>query len=738
MSFLNPILAAVGLLSVALPIVIHILFRRRRRPVEWGAMRFLQQAYQRQRQRMRFEQWLLLAARCILVAALALAVGRPMLGAAARIGGEPSRTVYLLIDNSVASAAVSASGRSGLDRFKEAALEELKQLSAGKGDRVAVIALAGPAEALIAPPVSDLSGAAELINSLRVQDSRADLRGALQLVSAAETSQPEGVEIRVLSDLRAGSLDIRSAAPVLTGLRTPRLVYSEPDQSPLSNVGVQSVELLQPLVVGLKDQAAVQQVPFRVTLARSGAGLGNAETTPVTLDLAPVGPGEKSQAFASVAWTPGQETASVLLLASPAPRSADAPAQDYVATAFVPADRLPQDDRARTVARARSRLDIIILDQARGLDSGAIETYSPTEWLSLALAPQAEAGDRRRLETDLRVTVLDPAQASTVSAIGGADAILIPRPQLLTEQMWKRAAEVCQLGSFVLVFPPPDAPSVTWSDEFLRAFGMSWVFSREVISPPSSLRLSSERTIAPDVDPLSLLSAEFEELVKPVNVHRMLPVSGQAGAFDVVLSLQDQSPLIVSARPQSETDEWRGVVAYMSAPLDLAWTDLPTKPLLVPLLQELLRQSVGRGTANAIAVAGTNPPLPRGTIELLGLDGGTSLSVSNQAAQGVIRSSGVFAAKDVSGQTLAHVAMNPDTLGSNVDVIAGKTVQAWFSATGASVEAKSQESGAQPGEKGPARGSELPVSLPLLILAAMAAVSELFMARYFSHARVSD
>lgn len=83
MSFLNPILAAVGLACVALPILIHILMRRRRKPVTWGAMRFLEQAYKRQRKRIRFEQWLLLASRCLLVAALALALGGRCWGARA-------------------------------------------------------------------------------------------------------------------------------------------------------------------------------------------------------------------------------------------------------------------------------------------------------------------------------------------------------------------------------------------------------------------------------------------------------------------------------------------------------------------------------------------------------------------------------------------------------------------------------------------------------------------------------
>ena len=58
MTFLNPTIALVGLACVAIPIIIHILMRRRRRPVQWAAMEFLMEAYRRQRRRMNLERQL--------------------------------------------------------------------------------------------------------------------------------------------------------------------------------------------------------------------------------------------------------------------------------------------------------------------------------------------------------------------------------------------------------------------------------------------------------------------------------------------------------------------------------------------------------------------------------------------------------------------------------------------------------------------------------------------------------
>ncbi len=54
-------LTAAGLVSI--PIIIHLLNRRRFKVVQWAAMDYLLKAMRRNRKRLKFEQWLLLATR---------------------------------------------------------------------------------------------------------------------------------------------------------------------------------------------------------------------------------------------------------------------------------------------------------------------------------------------------------------------------------------------------------------------------------------------------------------------------------------------------------------------------------------------------------------------------------------------------------------------------------------------------------------------------------------------------
>src|SRR6478735_2909634 len=134
MTFLHPILAGAAVAAVAVPILIHILMRRRRKPVMWAAMRFLLEAYRQNRRRIRMEQLLLLAARCLVVALAGLAIARPLLGQAGLLGGRGAVTLYLLVDNGLASSALDESGKPALERHKARAAALLDQLDLAAGD----------------------------------------------------------------------------------------------------------------------------------------------------------------------------------------------------------------------------------------------------------------------------------------------------------------------------------------------------------------------------------------------------------------------------------------------------------------------------------------------------------------------------------------------------------------------------------------------------------------------------
>ena len=84
MLFLNPWLLA-GLVGATIPIIIHLVRQQAAKPIEWGAMRFLFDTMSVRRRKMEWEDLLLMAARCLLLALLALAVARPFVPPDSRV-----------------------------------------------------------------------------------------------------------------------------------------------------------------------------------------------------------------------------------------------------------------------------------------------------------------------------------------------------------------------------------------------------------------------------------------------------------------------------------------------------------------------------------------------------------------------------------------------------------------------------------------------------------------------------
>src|SRR5438045_9268639 len=99
----NPAFFVAGIFLAAIPIVIHILNRRRYKTVNWAAMEFLLRAMRKNRRRLKFEQWILLATRCLVLVLVATALARPMGcrdSTLASIAGQRNGLHVILIDNS--------------------------------------------------------------------------------------------------------------------------------------------------------------------------------------------------------------------------------------------------------------------------------------------------------------------------------------------------------------------------------------------------------------------------------------------------------------------------------------------------------------------------------------------------------------------------------------------------------------------------------------------------------------
>lgn len=182
LSLLSPGFALAGVLLAALPIIIHLLNRRRYKVVHWAAMDFLLRAMKRNRRRLKFESWLLLATRCCVLGLMGFALSRPLGcsdSAIARAGRRSGLHVFV-IDNSYSMSYPGRSGQTHFDAAKKWALQEIDSLDSG-GESVAIITAGQPAKAVLPEPTFDLQQAHEVVERLTPTFGATDLAGALRL-----------------------------------------------------------------------------------------------------------------------------------------------------------------------------------------------------------------------------------------------------------------------------------------------------------------------------------------------------------------------------------------------------------------------------------------------------------------------------------------------------------------------------------------------------------------------------
>jgi len=254
-------------------------------------------------------------------------------------------------------------------------------------------------------------------------------------------------------------------------------------------------------------------------------------------------------------------------------------------------------------------------------------------------------------------------------------------------------------------------------------------------------------------------------------VSKALLVQGPAGSFEPLLRLKDGTPLIVTAQPgarggagaSGKPVAGRGLIVFMAAApqpeqdKQPGWTDIPTKPLMVPLMQELVRQGVGRSAGPKTAVAGSAPVLPAGAAEMaLMPDAASGLPPdSERGVPGTIpvdqawrlgsavRTQGIWNVRGVGGGSLGIMAFNADPQAGLMDMRTREEVAHWLAPLSDDItwiEPGSAPTPASPGggNAGAAltRDSKIPpISLPLLAAALAIGVIETGLARWFSHAR---
>lgn len=353
-----------------MPIIIHLLNRRRYKVRYWAAMKFLLESLRKNRRRVRLEEMLLLLLRCLIIFLLALAIGRFTGCGAMEIlpGGEAgSRTIVFVLDDSY-----SMGQKFGAtSTFAAAATDLADQLeSLSKTDTVAILLTSelDTNKPFFGPDnITDVDSLTARLQTLKPSDCRTDLVDALESAGKILDTEKGSKRLYLLSDYCRSDLTGKERSKLLrerfvklrsAGVKIVAMDYGREAQN---NLTLEALELLDRFVVA--DQPA--------RLAMSVRNNGNVVAERVEIKLTSRLPDGDSyreismpaQIIDSIA--PGESKRVEFMFMPPEP----APA---VIRAKLPADDLLGDNVMQTVLDVRKAIKVLIVD-------GSPDIVDPTE-----------------------------------------------------------------------------------------------------------------------------------------------------------------------------------------------------------------------------------------------------------------------------------------------------------------------------------------------------------------------
>jgi hypothetical protein len=203
MQFLSPFLLP-GLVIAGIPLLIHLLNRRRFIVVDWAPMKYLKLTIRSNRRRMQIEQLILLILRTLLMILLVLVVARIALSKSS-LGGWLARRArvsrVIVLDDSLAMG-YRTNGKTDFDLARQAAIEMVR----GTGSKDAVTFLTTtPAAAPLVREASmdDATKLVSQIESLRTTDAAANWANTFKTVDdCLNTATFPQKQLVILTDLR--------------------------------------------------------------------------------------------------------------------------------------------------------------------------------------------------------------------------------------------------------------------------------------------------------------------------------------------------------------------------------------------------------------------------------------------------------------------------------------------------------------------------------------------------------
>jgi Aerotolerance regulator N-terminal len=262
LTFLNPAFLW-GALAASIPVIIHLINRRRARVVQFPTIKFVLRSERRVARKYRVKQWLLLALRTLILFLLTTALAEPVLqpsvGDLAEIN--QARAVVLILDNSM-SMAYQTAGMTSWELAKEVSELVLQELRPQDQAVVLPLILTGePPQALSGDRAGLMQQVGELAHTYQPGSFVLPFQRAYALL---KTSEAPKKEIVVITDhTRTSWVGFEPATLKVIDPQVRVTVIAVGATGAASNATVDGVRVeQQPVVAGVRSKLTASIVNF--------------------------------------------------------------------------------------------------------------------------------------------------------------------------------------------------------------------------------------------------------------------------------------------------------------------------------------------------------------------------------------------------------------------------------------------------------------------------------------------
>jgi len=565
----------IAILAGLLPVLMHMIHRQKAPEVPFSTLRFLHLSVQRTRRRKFIEDLGLLAIRVSILILIALALANPVITSLQMLWGAGRATAVAIIFDNSGSMGTIDGGKPRLETARKAAEQILDILR--EGDAVAFYATGGPLSAEQGKLFHAHETVRQVLAQCRVSYERADLAGKLQqaqsLLAASELSNRE---IYIITDNQAISWDglKETAAATSETPEIPILVINV-NKDPLPNMALRSVRLETPApAVGVPISATVEVV--------------NTSDIPQARDVELYLGGRKEAVSPTLSLSPGATVQHEFRF------SLDRPGVHKGEVRLAGEDGCPQDDRRHFVLAVDQQISVAIVTPRPATVALADDAF----YLERVLAPTGGAGWSIQPKT----VTLDQLGAEPLARHAVVFCVNLPA---LEPALAQKLRDYAEAGGHLFWIAGDNVQADAYNRMNEQQGGKLLPAAlgplREAAAEKESWKIASLDKDHPALQGLT----EPVSLFQSVLVHKHFPLTPMAGANARVLAMLDGGrPLLV------ERSLGAGSVVLLGTAAHVDWTNLPLRPLFLPLMARMTFRFAGLDSERVQTIAGAPILIP--------------------------------------------------------------------------------------------------------------------------------